>query len=759
MTTRSVHVLLAGAFALTASLPTIAVAQTPLGTAFTYQGRLDDGGSPATGTYDVQLVLFDAASAGSQVGPTVTREDVVVANGLFTIPVDFGAVFGGSKRWLQVGVRPGSSTGAFVLLAPRQELTPSPNAAFSAAAPWTGVTGKPAGFADDADDDVLGGLSCANGEIAKRSGSAWTCAVDAIGAGTVTAVTGGTGLSGGTITASGTLAVDFGGGGAATTVSRSDHVHFGQTWVGSGTGLRVESTTGDALVGSQTGSASGVRGSGNSPAGYGGYFENNGGGPALGVSAGGIRFSDGTTQTTAASGSGTPGWSLTGNAGTSPATNFVGTTDYQAFELRVDNRRALRIEPQGGVGGMFQAPNVLLGYEGNSVVPGVNGAVVNGGGTYGVPTPNRVTGSFGTVAGGFNNVAGDADGNTDTGTFASIGGGYNNVASGGVATIGGGQANGAVGTAATVGGGYLNQSTAFFATIGGGGQNVASGSSSTVPGGNLNLAGGQSSFAAGYRAKVRDAAQSGDANGDEGTFAWADSVNDDFTSTGPNQFLVRATGGVGINTNAPGYHLEVASPTDTQVAIRSTASNHVWSLQATAAVGTSIEGAFQIIDRTAGANRLTIDTNGRLGLNTGFLILPFQLTVNGEAGKPGGGSWSNFSDARLKHDIEPLSGTLEKLLSLRGVSFEYDDPASIHELAGRRIGMIAQEVAPVFPDWVAESPNGYLNLTYRGFEALTVEALRDLRAEKDAEIAALRSEMEALKAAVAALTARTDRDR
>jgi hypothetical protein len=112
----------------------LATAQTPLGTGFTYQGRLGDGGTPATGTYDVQLSLFDAPSAGAQAGSTLTRDDVVVANGLFTVTLDFGAVFGGSKRWLQLGVRPGASTGAFVLLAPRQELAPAPNAVWSASA-------------------------------------------------------------------------------------------------------------------------------------------------------------------------------------------------------------------------------------------------------------------------------------------------------------------------------------------------------------------------------------------------------------------------------------------------------------------------------------------------------------------------------------------------------------------------------------------------------------------------------------------------
>jgi hypothetical protein len=79
-----------------------------------------------------------------------------------------------------------------------------------------------------------------------------------------------------------------------------------------------------------------------------------------------------------------------------------------------------------------------------------------------------------------------------------------------------------------------------------------------VPGGFLNCAGGEYSFAAGVGAKVRQPSgsslctggDSGDSDGDEGTFVWADKGGS-FISTGPNQFLVRASGGVGINTNNP----------------------------------------------------------------------------------------------------------------------------------------------------------------------------------------------------------------
>jgi hypothetical protein len=111
------------------------LAQTPVGTAFTYQGRLTDGSSPASGGYDFQFTLYDAAADGSQVGPIVVRDNATVTNGLFTVPIDFGAAaFAGQARWLEVGVRAGTSAGAFSVLTPRQELTVTPGAIFASTA-------------------------------------------------------------------------------------------------------------------------------------------------------------------------------------------------------------------------------------------------------------------------------------------------------------------------------------------------------------------------------------------------------------------------------------------------------------------------------------------------------------------------------------------------------------------------------------------------------------------------------------------------
>ena len=101
----------------------------PVGSGFTYQGQLKVSGAPANGQFDFVFELYDASAAGVQVGGTITRENVLVSNGLFTTKLDFGVgAFGGGARWLDIAVRPGASTGAVTPLAPRQELTPAPYA-------------------------------------------------------------------------------------------------------------------------------------------------------------------------------------------------------------------------------------------------------------------------------------------------------------------------------------------------------------------------------------------------------------------------------------------------------------------------------------------------------------------------------------------------------------------------------------------------------------------------------------------------------
>ena len=121
--------LLASILAFVALVPA-AAGELPLGTAFTYQGQLVNGGTAQNGPCDFRFKLFNAATAGSQVGSTQTLTGVSVSNGLFTVSIDFGAQFVGFARWLETSVTCPSG-GSFTTLTPRQRMSPAPNAIYA----------------------------------------------------------------------------------------------------------------------------------------------------------------------------------------------------------------------------------------------------------------------------------------------------------------------------------------------------------------------------------------------------------------------------------------------------------------------------------------------------------------------------------------------------------------------------------------------------------------------------------------------------
>src|SRR6185295_5054212 len=76
-------------------------------TAFDYKGSLSDNNLPGNANYDLNFVLFDAATGGSAIGPTITTNNLAVASGTFTVSLDFGLnAFDGSARWIEIGLRP-----------------------------------------------------------------------------------------------------------------------------------------------------------------------------------------------------------------------------------------------------------------------------------------------------------------------------------------------------------------------------------------------------------------------------------------------------------------------------------------------------------------------------------------------------------------------------------------------------------------------------------------------------------------------------
>jgi hypothetical protein len=435
----------------------LGITATALGqgtTAFTYQGRLNDGANPATGIYDLRFTLYD--SVGIVAGP-VDRLATSTTNGLFTVTLDFGAgIFAGPARWMEIAAKTNGVV-TYVALSPRQPLTPTPYALYAA-----------------------GASTAANATLASTATLAH-------------------GVSAGAVTSPGI---------AAGQVVKSLNTLKDDVMLAAGDNLTLASI-----------------------------------GQTLTLSS----PSD---------------WHLTGNAGTTPGINFLGTTDSQPLEFRVSNVRALRLEVNSG------SPTIIGGSSANTAGTQVYSGTIGGGdgntlmssslGMYG-PTiaggRGNIIEAYGwdaTIGGGFGNriqynadqaaIAGgnynligtNADASTIAGGYhnllgasashAAIGGGYYNaiadnahhsVVAGGLyntnyaaqscigggqnnliwlrsdnSVIGGGTSNSVGNVFGFIGGGWNNQVVNRYGFIGGGGNNVVNPDYSAVAGGLLNYMGG-----------------------------------------------------------------------------------------------------------------------------------------------------------------------------------------------------------------------------------------------------------------------------
>jgi len=458
-------------------------------------------------------------------------------------------------------------------------------------------------------------------------------------------------------------------------------------------------------------------------------------------------------------------WGRLGNAGTSPASNFIGTTDNQPLVLRANNAPILRIFPT------FESPSLVAGSPANNPNFAAWGQVIAGGGNAknecgpaGTTSCANVTvGNYATVSGGLGNTAGQygsivggGSRNTASGIRSIVGGGDLNTASGENGTVGGGNTNAASGRGSTVGGGEGNATSGIRSTVVGGVLNTAAGLGSTVSGGSVNCAGGDNSWAAGRRAGVRPGndlgdgsclPDSGDADGDNGTFVWSDDQNSSFTSTGPRQFLVRAEGGVAINTNTPAAGAALTVNGNVDIA---TSGSLAFGLQNR-----------QMLNLFGAVHGIGVQTS-RMYFRTNNGFSWFEGGVHSEAtDSPGAGgnlrmrlnnvgqlqtstgTISTLSDARLKDQVQDYTHALDQINALRPVRYHYRDAGkAAFQPEGLHLGFVAQEMQQVFPEWVSEGEDGYLMLSMRGFEAVAVRAMQELSAEN----AELRARLAAIEA-------------
>jgi len=411
---------------------------------------------------------------------------------------------------------------------------------------------------------------------------------------------------------------------------------------------------------------------------------------------------------------------------------------------------------------------------------------------------NTASGSTSTVGGGYGNVAG-------IGTASTVCGGFYNTASAYASTVGGGQENTAEATFSVVAGGESHTASGVYSTIGGGHWNEATGWVSTIPGGDFCTATGRFSFAAGREANAIH----------DGAWVWADTTDLDFESTGPNQFLIRADGGVGININTPlsplyvgsednwapdigkgwgdfsigdtTYGLSIGVATEGlgagsvrmwtaggngnltfgnaangdfvrilgtgEVGIGTTSPEDVLHVSAGSpsvivdatdeadakllfrdADGPSnqtFEIAFNAADQdlhirsddNSGADIITVTHGGLIGIKETNPSV--SLHVNGSICYTG--SIGACSDERYKKDVVPITGAIDKLDRLHGVSFnwrkdkypkkEFDDKS--------QLGLIAQEVKEVFPELVMKDNDGYYSVDYAKLTPVLIEAIKE----------------------------------
>ncbi len=235
-------------------------AQSPAGTAFTYQGQLKENGAPVnTTTGSFRLYLYDAETGGNQVGYTVIS-GVTISNGLFTLRPDFGAgAFDGEARWLEVRVYK-TGTG-WVTLTPRQKVTPAPQAQYAERAAQLELPFS-ATYSEYADGAF---------QLSYEGEGGYGLRVDATGidAGAIY----------GTTSEYDTVAVSGYAAGAASAGVGGYAAASGPGSAGVGGSFITNGEEGMGVYAnaqSSTGTSYGVRGRSNSPQGYGGYFEGRG---------------------------------------------------------------------------------------------------------------------------------------------------------------------------------------------------------------------------------------------------------------------------------------------------------------------------------------------------------------------------------------------------------------------------------------------------------------------------------------------------
>jgi trimeric autotransporter adhesin len=664
------------------------------GTAFTYQGRLNDTANPVNGSYDLRFALYDSASQGTLVVGPLTNSAVSVNNGLFTVTLDFGQnVFSGPNRWLEIGVRT-NGNGSFSTLDPRQNLTAAPYAItagnLTGPVPPNSLLGsypQQIIFNNSANVFSGNGAGLSNVNASSLNGFGY-CNLPCYWN-----LTGNAGITPG---------VDFLG----TTDNQPLMLKVNNV-------AALNIIPGLSLP--------------NIVAGYGAIKP-----PVLGANVSGVVIAGGGAPSAGFSGLGGGDFMaafdddgvIGGGFG-----NKVGTDN--------GNRNDAAFATVGG--GIFNgAANFGATVAGGaSNLAGGSRSVVAGG------NGNQATGDYSSVGGGLSNtgsalnatVSGGSQ-NLSSGTNATVGGGFGNTSSGFGAVVSGGYQSFSTGINSTVGGGYLNRSGSDYATVSGGADNTSSnlfavvsggdfnvsgGYASTVPGGYLNLAAADYSFAAGNRAKAIH----------QGSFVWADSQNANFASTGNDQFCVRAQGGLQVSPNTSAFF---GNQTRQMI--------NLWGTQYGIGVQNNtvyFRSDFNFSWFKGGVHNDAVFNPGTGGKELMRLDSAGNLNISGAFG--------SLSDRNAKENFQPVSvrQILDKVAALPLTRWNYKE-----DKAHEHIGPMAQDFYAAFA--VGLDERHITTVDEGGVSLAAIQGLNqkveELRAElnrRDAETTELKAHLEALE--------------
>jgi len=687
-------------------------------TAFTYQGKLVDNGTPATGNYDFQFSLFDAVSGGTQQGTTQTVTNQLVTNGIFSVQLDFvncagcscPTCFNGAPRFLAIAVRPAGG-GAFTPLTPRQPLTSTPYA----------VKSMNAANATTADGLSVACINCVtSSQIASVNGSAVTgtipvASVPSGSANYIQNTTSPQAASNFNISGDGTV----GGTLSAGVVNAVSQYNIVSPALGSSIRLLGISGTGD------TNTFLGRNAAAANPTGSFNSFFGNGAGQST---------VDGGNNSFFGSGAGSRNISGTDNTFFGRNAGFANDASENSF-----------FGSFAGAANTSGTQNSFFGTDAGRSNSNGNGNSFFGGEAGSGNTTGFQNSFFGNRAGTSNS----------TGNFNSFFGGY----AGHINSTG--AENSFFGNAAGMSNFTGNFNTFIGASAGSDNTTGASNAFFGRRAGLKNSAGGDNAFF-GANADFNALNFNGNNNTMLGSTSMVTAELSNQTAIGAlalvtqsNSLVLGAINGVngasadtnvGIGTTAPATRLHISGGGAVRARINSNGNAGLaltlndqpgWS------VATVTGGQFQIFNDALAQNAVWIDAaSNNVGINTSMPADRLHVAGDIRVGTGTTGCVKDAdgtiiagtcsSDARLKRDIVPFTNLLDKLVRLQPVHFYWAEEFKERHFGARQsFGLIAQEVEQVMPELVTEDEQGYKAVNYSKLPLLTLQAIKELKAEND----------------------------